>query len=1850
MATGAGASGAGVEKRSVVSAGSRRTGGVRSGVAKSSIMTDAQDAMSTLIGNVLPLPSIRVLQKRLAVIAAACDLPAGVQTVCQALHAGCALQLAANAAVDAVLAERCAPLIELRQREGDAFLVRVEGAYSRQVAAVTLGCENIAIMMAEIAHAVESHKAAQEDADEFVSEELRGALDVFEGQTEQLEAEFRQATTAVAHAPDLAALESRTTAALAVLDRMQQVYRSYHTTTCKWAALHPVKVDSVIRVQRAALCRIFGLSTDPAAVERIDGAPIPGEDATGGGRRPLVVWTMEGPQSKVRAKPPTPAPAPTPVPAPAPSPPASTPPSGARSGSPSAKASRPGSPAASGKSGAVSGAGKAAGPTALPLPTLTLPGGPPADAAIPAAGTVTSTGDDEAASDPPDSSRPRPGFALRRIFEVAAQMHAAPTAGGVEDDASDDDTGAGGGDGSGDVGDGEGGDHGAGDAADDGDTLESGERRRGGKVDDDLFRPRVTPDPPLEVERLDLPLGLPVPAPSSSALQSTLRSVAGAGTTAQVSLESASSAQPRLVYTATAPTSLLAAFLADGERTLAAASRRARKQGLVAALQRLRRERRAALVRAEEARTMAAAKAVAIVPGKKLKKGSKEEAEAKAAEDAAAAATTAAAAVVALEAEARAAASALSELELEAASPQAAAHAHALASVGGDATLVAAFRAGTYGADGLTPLDPSGAPAIAPIQLPLDGLTATLTALRGSLLTAFHQYVAERRTVAAALAASRTTAFTVELEERLRRHWPRAGNLEVSVRAPRAEQLVEHTERLDRLVRRLRDKSAVQAAGFRARFDAFARMVAERMGDVAAVTTALTGDGAAATISMTGVQSLAAKARALKAGYEADSKRFVEEWRRDTADQAARIVMEGEEFVGRCATWEAGGSYDDAEVAAARAAVAGVCDAIKATANEQDSAIERTDADAHVMHDHLAALSTLIVSTQEAVALRDGIGSTYGEPRRVAQEKLRTAANDSEAAAAYLQGRVEELRMLLRESAGAVPATPLPAMVSPSEETVAVVRASYGMHDTAMTAPPAAALTTTAPAAVPSGSGAAPSGAGAAVAGGGRKGSTGASTAAAAAAATASAGTGKAASGVGSTGGKPAAGGSAAAGPSPAPSAVPPPSTAAAASAAAAAQAALEADMARGKRAGPVPLAVRLRRCVQELRDAMFARAVHLGAFKVRADMHGPLRTFNLPFLSMLDAAPAATQWRPSPPAFTGDGSVVPALSAPAPAPAPADGHVPAGGGADASLSAATPSAWVEVCPLLGDTDPTASAPHTLKGPSPSSVATAARDRPAYLSLVHAALAECRSGTMALFARHGTPLASEADLPKSLLDFVSKEAVKADDNRESALRAFREQVAAVQAMLADVPALLIGDVVARSEARAAASLASNQRAVGNTLASLEAARLRHAGQLKLRLGDTNAAAELDALLAAERDRGVAVLRTLAAGATQESERFLAAIARCHADVAHATRMFLLTAEECVRAEDLVPLPGDELAVPVKLSHRRLHKALRKSRVDGAAVVAAAAAGDVDDVEVDDAGNLVVSNRPAPASSSSAATPRGGAGLPVGVAAAPPAKGTSPAAASGAGGKGTVASPAATPTGKGAGPGTSGSAGGAKGAHPPGGKPSTTAAGADGSGDGALGSTATGSSSPSTAAASQRALRDAFQQRAWSPLPLLPIGDGAPSLAPDAVPPSSGAVADARKHASQCMTLLEAGSLPPATGAGAGAVASSYCDWSRHAVAQRDEQYAAFLARATSASATFLAHLTAAEREASTWQALWARNVSAVCNRAVAVPPVSLAPPPAPSAQATSAPSPAAAVGGAGGAGKAGASAKKAAAK
>jgi hypothetical protein len=310
------------------------------------------------------------------------------------------------------------------------------------------------------------------------------------------------------------------------------------------------------------------------------------------------------------------------------------------------------------------------------------------------------------------------------------------------------------------------------------------------------------------------------------------------------------------------------------------------------------------------------------------------------------------------------------------------------------------------------PLDPAGAPVVEYCDVDSAEATRWVTDLRDWALGEFQAHVLHRRVSLTEQCTDRVELYTAELDERVRRHWPRKGQAETDLRAPREAELLAHAQRLERHARAWQERSKKQQ-------DSFSVEVEEARSHVAQFEKKFDAfqDSLGAQSSLAALQGQYSRTKALLVSFETEA----DAWRRRLlvycGAEPRKLRTQNREFLRTCTRFSEGGEYDPVEITAVEGVLSDLEGGLDSTIGERRSACSEVEGLQRAATSKMEGFETAFASALRALSMKEGLGQRFGEPRRKCTERLRTVLGWSDAAERRIVARLDELETLTEQAA-----------------------------------------------------------------------------------------------------------------------------------------------------------------------------------------------------------------------------------------------------------------------------------------------------------------------------------------------------------------------------------------------------------------------------------------------------------------------------------------------------------------------------------------------------------------------------------------------------------------------------------------------------------------------------------------------------------------------------------------------------------------------------------------------------------------------------------------------------------------
>ena len=301
------------------------------------------------------------------------------------------------------------------------------------------------------------------------------------------------------------------------------------------------------------------------------------------------------------------------------------------------------------------------------------------------------------------------------------------------------------------------------------------------------------------------------------------------------------------------------------------------------------------------------------------------------------------------------------------------------------------------------PMHACGDSWVLPLEITTAEMTSLVASIREEVVASVEAEAYDRLAAAEARAVERKEAFTSELEDRLRTHWPRRGRVETQIKQPREAELLGHEEKTWRYIQTIQSKAYEVQKRFAAAVSSSRDSCDKYVNDMTALRNLLGGTYR----NLAALQGIDARARTCTIAFQGAAAAAAALLKRVCEEDAAAVVAFALDFRKVCPRQTPGeeGGYSETELREIEQLVAGQCEEIHGLVEEWRRDIAAV---AELQQQSLksqAEFSQRYDKSAQDLAMSEGLGQRYGAPRRRAQERLRTAVSRDEASA----GRVDEL-------------------------------------------------------------------------------------------------------------------------------------------------------------------------------------------------------------------------------------------------------------------------------------------------------------------------------------------------------------------------------------------------------------------------------------------------------------------------------------------------------------------------------------------------------------------------------------------------------------------------------------------------------------------------------------------------------------------------------------------------------------------------------------------------------------------------------------------------------------------------
>ena len=251
-----------------------------------------------------------------------------------------------------------------------------------------------------------------------------------------------------------------------------------------------------------------------------------------------------------------------------------------------------------------------------------------------------------------------------------------------------------------------------------------------------------------------------------------------------------------------------------------------------------------------------------------------------------------------------------------------------------------------------------------------------------------------------------------ELDENLRKQWPRKGRLEVEVYQERKSQVTNHNRKYERQVRAclekyngLEDEWGVVLDRIQEEFEQFQNQI-NKLKDNLPLGKNLAQLQGTSRREKDAAQQFEEKCRELR--EQLDELSFL---------QPELLIKNNNDMLSSCQLFESGGNYDSAEIEWYQKQMDEINQMITTCKETRLEKVQELVAEIERLLDEPEQeFNDDYKKSIEELSAKDGLGKTYGQPRRFAQERLRSEMTKCEEAQKGVDKILEKLGQLCHKS------------------------------------------------------------------------------------------------------------------------------------------------------------------------------------------------------------------------------------------------------------------------------------------------------------------------------------------------------------------------------------------------------------------------------------------------------------------------------------------------------------------------------------------------------------------------------------------------------------------------------------------------------------------------------------------------------------------------------------------------------------------------------------------------------------------------------------------------------------------
>ena len=250
-----------------------------------------------------------------------------------------------------------------------------------------------------------------------------------------------------------------------------------------------------------------------------------------------------------------------------------------------------------------------------------------------------------------------------------------------------------------------------------------------------------------------------------------------------------------------------------------------------------------------------------------------------------------------------------------------------------------------------------------------------------------------------------------ELDDNLRRQWPRKGRLEVEVFQERKGQISAHNKKYERQIRTCLEKHNFGEEQWTLVTEMVESSFRTFEGQQEKLKAALPD-----CKNLAELQGFSRKEKDSQQSFEEKYREYEEQMNSLTNEQADQLVKLNKDMLHSCVLFERGGNYSSAEVEWYAAQMQEINEMIEKTREARAEKMAQVQEEAEkLLKETHAEFEREYAASIQGLSAKEGLGKNFGQPRRHAQEKMRAEMTKCEQAQSGVEKILEEIKVLCGE-------------------------------------------------------------------------------------------------------------------------------------------------------------------------------------------------------------------------------------------------------------------------------------------------------------------------------------------------------------------------------------------------------------------------------------------------------------------------------------------------------------------------------------------------------------------------------------------------------------------------------------------------------------------------------------------------------------------------------------------------------------------------------------------------------------------------------------------------------------------